>query len=192
MIRLGRRGLALLAVVFVVLPIVDIWLLVAIGSRIGALPVLLFVLVEAVVGAWLIRRRWRSVWRSLQDRNAGVFDISRPDQSIAQVIDTLLVVIGGVALIFPGLITALIGLICLVPFTRRLPAALLSRSVARRMPEMGDLGQAAAGRSFNNGRRPSGYGEVIEGEVVEGGGTDSARRAGPDSPAIIRGEVDDR
>src|SRR4051794_27101778 len=110
MIRIGRRVLAVLVAVFVVLPIIDIWLLVAIGGRIGDLQVLLFVFVEAIVGVWLVRRRWRSFWRSLQDRGNRVVGVSGPGQSVAQVIDTLLVVIGGVALIVPGLITAVIGL----------------------------------------------------------------------------------
>jgi UPF0716 protein FxsA len=183
MIRVGRRWLAILAALFVVLPIIDIWLLVLIGHRVGALPVVLLLILEAALGGWLIRRRWRSFWRTVSDSAAGSVDVLRPGESIGQVVDTMLVVIGGISLIVPGLITDLIGVICLVPFTRRLPAALLSRAIERRVPGLGDLA--------GPGVRRSGYGDVIEGEVVDEGSPNRSKHD-PDQPVVIRGEVTDR
>ncbi|WP_195909191.1 FxsA family protein [Microlunatus sp. Gsoil 973] len=186
MIRLGRRWLAVVVGLFVVLPIIDIWLLVIIGHRIGALPVVLLLIAEAALGGWLIRRRWRSFWRTLSDSTSGPIDVLRPGESIGQAIDTMLVVVGGVALIVPGLITDLVGVICLVPYTRRFPAALLRRAVERRMPGLGDLATP--------GPQRSGYGDVIEGEVVAEGPANGSGRGphDPDEPVVIRGEVSER
>ena len=106
--------------------------------------------------------------------------------AVTDAVDTAVFVAGGVALIFPGLITDVIALICLIPYTRRFPRALLSRGLERRIGGLGDLsGMAGFGR-----RGPGGFGDVIEGEVVDDAQTDPPRR--PDEPTVIRGEIDDR
>jgi UPF0716 protein FxsA len=166
---------------------VDIWLLVAIGHRIGALPVVLFLIVEAGFGGWVIRRRLRSVWRRLAEASQGRPNLQQAGEPVAQAVDTGLVVAGGTALIFPGVITALLGLICLIPVTRRVPAAVLNRTIGRRIHGLGGLGGFAGPAGS---RRSPGYGDVIEGEVVdEPHGSDADD---PDEPTIIRGEVGDR
>jgi UPF0716 protein FxsA len=185
MIRAGRRTPAALALVLVVLPIVEIWLLVEIGQRVGLLPVLGLVVAEALVGSWLIRRRWRSAWQSVQQAARGV-EPAGPDRTLSDALDTAVVVAGGIALIFPGLITDLLAVICLLPFTRRLPRRLITRWLDRRLDGLGrNLGFPA--RRGPAGAGPSG--EVIEGEVVE-----DPRRSQPgrDEPVVIRGEIDDR
>jgi len=190
-IRRWRRRFQIPGVIALVLGVVDVWLLIFIGHRIGALPVVLFVIVEAAFGGWLIRRRWRAVWRRLSGASEGRVNLQQQDEPIAQVVDTGLVVAGGTALIFPGLITALMGLVLLLPVTRRFPAAFLNRAIGRRVPGLGDLGGVTRSP---HGRR-SGYGEVIEGEVVEGDVVDDAAHRGagdPDAPTVIRGEVSDR
>lgn len=183
-VRKWRRRFQIPGVIALVVGVVDIWLLVIIGHRIGALPVVLFVIAEAAFGGWLIRRRWRAAWRQLADAGEGRLNLQQPGEPVSQVVDTGLVVAGGAALIFPGLITALVGLVLLLPVTRRIPAAYLNRAIGRRVPGLGDLGSFAGPR----GRRSPGYGEVIEGEVVEGDVVDDA----PDEPTVIRGEVGDR
>lgn len=189
--RRWRRRFQIPGVIALVLGVVDIWLLVFIGQRIGALPVVLFVIAEAALGGWLIRRRWRAAWRQLAQASEGRTNLQQPEEPVAQVVDTGLVVAAGVALILPGLITALVGLILLLPVTRRFPAAFLTRSIGRRVPGLGDLGGSAG----PPGRRRSGYGEVIEGEVVEADVVDDPAHRGSsdsDEPTVIRGEVSDR
>lgn len=185
--RRWRYRLGLPVVGAVLLAVIDIWLLVMIGHWIGALPVVLFVIAEAALGGWLIRRRWRSVWRRLAEVNEGRLNLDQPGQPVVQAVDTGLVVAGAAALIFPGVITALVGLICVLPFTRRFPAAVLNRAIGRRIPGLADL-SGFTGPS--RGRRPAGYGEVIEGEVVDD--PSQGRTDDPDEPTIIRGEVGDR
>ena len=189
MIRAGRRTLLAIVLVFVVLPIVEIWLLVEIGQRVGLLPVLVLVVVEALIGSWLIRRRWRSAWQSVQQATRGV-EPAGPDRTLSDAVDTAVVVAGGIALIFPGLITDLVAVICLIPFTRRLPRGLVTRWLDRRLDGLGqNLGRNLGQNLGCPGRRPASSGEVIEGEVV-----DDPRRSQPgrEEPVVIRGELDDR
>jgi UPF0716 protein FxsA len=193
MIRFGRRASLIMIALFVVLPIVEITLLVVIGRQVGTLPVLVWVLGAAVVGGWLIRNRWRNAWRSLSDSAAGSIPLQRPGQTVTDAVDTALGVFGGLALIFPGVITDLVGLICLLPFTRALPRRLVTKLIDRTMlPGFGDLAGMAGRFGQPGGRRPgqSGYGDVIEGEVVEEPGGRQSKPGG--DPLVIRGEIDDR
>lgn len=167
-----------------VLAVIDIWLLVVISGRIGVLPVWLFLIAEALIGGWVIQRRWRSTWRRLGEAREGI-DLQQPGESIAKVVDTGLVVAGGVALIVPGLITALIGVFCLLPFTRRVPAGILRQRIERRLPDVFRHGMRA------DVRRDPTDGLVVEGEVVDEPARGSDRNDS-DEPVVIRGEVTDR
>ncbi|GAB3927729.1 hypothetical protein GCM10011575_10650 [Microlunatus endophyticus] len=178
-----------------ILGVVDIWLLILIGHHLGALPVVLFMIAEAAAGGWLIRRRWRSAWQRLartgENRpDPSRLDLQNPGRQVAQAVDTGLVVGGAAALIFPGVITAVLGLLLLLPVTRRVPAAMLNRAIGRRIPDLGDLDGLGGFGGRSRGRGSTGYGEVIEGEVVDNPGPNGTQD--PDGPTIIRGEVGDR
>jgi UPF0716 protein FxsA len=184
MITLGRRARMILTAVFVLLPMLELVLLVVIGQQLGALPVIGYVIVLGLLGAWLIRRRWRSAWESLQQARTG--DMTQmPGGSLTGGLDTAIYVAGCLALIFPGVITDVIGLVCLLPFTRSLPRRLLIGMLDRSMPGFSDLLRM---EPTSGPRRPGAYGDVIEGEVVD---EPAAGTSQPDSDqVIIRGEID--
>lgn len=182
--RKWRRRFGLPFLGFLVLAVIDIWLLVVIGDWIGALPVWLFLIAEALVGGWVIRQRWRGTLRRLAEVREGKVDLQQPGESIAKIVDTGLVVAGGAALIFPGVITALLGIVCLLPFTRRFPAAFLQRSIERQLPDVFGPGMRT------RVRHDPGSGVVVEGEVVDDPAPDD--RSNPEEPVVIRGEVTDR
>lgn len=186
-VRKWRRRFQYPFLGFLVLAVVDIWLLVVIGGRVGVLPVWLFLIAEAVVGGWLIQRRWRSAWRRLAEAREGKINLQQPGDWIAQLVDTGLVVAGGALLIFPGLITALLGIFCLLPLTRRIPAGIIQRAVDRRIQGIGYGG----GHGYSAGlRRDPDQGLVVEGEVVEDAPHGPADD--PDGSRTIRGEVGNR
>ena len=192
MIRLGRRSLAIAVLLLVVLPIVEIWLLVLLGQQIGAVPVLIGVIVEGLIGSWLIRRRWRTAWRSLQEASAGGIGGESADRSLPDALDTAVFVAGGIALIFPGMITDVIALICLIPFTRRLPKLLLRRLIDRQLAGLDDLAamNGMPGGFSTRRRRDPGFGDVIEGEVVDDAKPRDSNLRNPNDPIVIRGEID--
>lgn len=195
-------GLIITLVLLVALPITEIWLLVQLSGVIGGLPTLGLVIAEAVAGGWLVKREAGQAWRSM---NASIRAGETPAR---QPVDTAVVVAGGVALMFPGLITDAVGLVCLIPVTRALPKKAIGSWVDRRIARLGNLGPNA-GMPFGNpfGRSGSGHGpgpgqpgygdggNVVPGEVVDDAAADkppsSESPASSDENVIIRGELDD-
>jgi UPF0716 protein FxsA len=103
---------------FTVVPLVELFLLVKLGTVIGIGPTVLIVITTGVLGAWLARWQGLGVLRRVsQDLNAGRL----PADAL---IDGLLILIAGAVLLTPGLITDALGFGLLVP---------QSRTIVRRM-----------------------------------------------------------
>lgn len=117
---------------FTVVPLLELYLLISIGQWAGAGPTIGLVLVTGLLGAWLAKREGRRVMRSWR---AAVAQGRLPEDGI---LNGALVLVGGVLLITPGVLTDAVGLLLLIPPTRRWIAAGLRRALARRM-EAGTL-----------------------------------------------------
>jgi UPF0716 protein FxsA len=147
----GGWPLALFVVLLVAVPIFEVYVLVQVGQRIGVLLTVAILVVEAVLGGWLMRREGSRAWRALD----AAFRGGRiPTGELA---DAALVLVGGVLLILPGFLTDVLGLFFLIPFTRPFARQVVAFFVARRLSRAG-LVPAAHG--------PYGQGAVVEGEVV--------------------------
>ncbi len=174
----GRRRrwvLPALVAVFIVVSVAEVWLLTAVGERIGVLPTLAILVAEAVLGAWLLRREGTKAWKALSD----AYGTGR--MPTGQLADAALVLVGGIMLILPGFFTDILGLICLLPWTRPFARRLIGFLIAR---------QAARG-GFNLGVIRAQYdgGTVIRGETVD----DPARQTAkpPPDPQVVQGEIED-
>jgi UPF0716 protein FxsA len=164
----GGLPLAVFLVLLVVVPILEVWLLIQVGQRIGTWPTVLILVVEAVLGAWLMRREGGRAWRALSD----AFGTGRvPTGELA---NAALVLVGGLLLMLPGFATDVIGFLFLLPMTRPLARKLVAFFLARRISRMG-LARVPASRR----------GDVIEGETVE----EPPAGSGPN---VISGEIGDR
>ncbi|MBO2457068.1 FxsA family protein [Actinomadura sp. LCR2-06] len=167
-----------LVLAFLLIPVVEIVLLVQVGGVIGVWPTLALLAAETLLGAWIVRREGRRAWRVLQDtlRRGTV-----PDRELG---DAALVMAGGVLLLIPGLITDVLGLLFVLPFTRPLVRRVGSRYAARRMRLAGDR----ASMTFPPGAGGPGFGPL-------GGGfgpfdpDGEARDAGTPRGPVVRGEV---
>jgi UPF0716 protein FxsA len=103
---------SLLFTVFVVTPLVEIGLFIAVGTRIGLGPTLLIVVGTAVLGASLVSRQSRSEWARVRaDFAAGVF----PGRPLAH---SAMILVAGTLLITPGFLTDAIGFSLLIPGVR--------------------------------------------------------------------------
>ncbi|MGI3781001.1 MAG: FxsA family protein [Janthinobacterium lividum] len=153
-----RRGwpLALFVVLLVALPIVEVYVLVQVEQRIGVLWTVLILVLEAVLGGWLMRREGARAWRAL---DAALRGGRIPTGELA---DAALVLVGGVLLVLPGFITDVLGLFFLIPFTRPFARQVLAFFVARRLNRAGLVPGV---------RGPYARGTVVEGEVVADGET---------------------
>ena len=102
----------LLLLLFVVVPVVEIWVIVQVGQAIGIVPTLVLLLADAVVGTWLFRREGRKAWAALREA------IAAGRVPAKEVADGALVVVGGAFLLSPGFVTDAVGLLCVLPPTR--------------------------------------------------------------------------
>jgi len=98
---------------FLVMPILEIYLLIQVGSLIGALPTVFLVVFTAVVGAWLLRRQGFATLGRVQAAMA------RGEIPAIEMLEGAMLLIGGALLLTPGFFTDAIGFVCLIPALRR-------------------------------------------------------------------------
>jgi UPF0716 protein FxsA len=102
---------ALLAL-FIVVPIVEIYVIVKVGEAIGVLPTIALLLADAVLGSLLLRHQGRGAWRRF---NLALAERRFPGREVA---DGLLIAVGGTLLLTPGFVTDIGGLALLIPPSR--------------------------------------------------------------------------
>jgi UPF0716 protein FxsA len=153
-----------LFLLFTIVPAVELYLLIQIGERIGGLATFAMLLGTGILGATLARAEGLRVLRTWQSSLAA--GTVPPDG----VISGALVLLGGVLLITPGVLTDVAGLLLLVPVVRRpiahLVARRLEQAVAKGSVRVVQM-RGAPGDPFT-ARRPPQYSDVIdvEGEPV--------------------------
>jgi UPF0716 protein FxsA len=113
----------LLVLLFIVVPIVELYVLLQVGQAIGVLPTIALLILDSVLGAALMRSQGRTVWRRF---NAALAESRVPGR---EVLDGALVIFGGALLLTPGFATDVFGFLLLLPPTR----ALIRRVLARRL-----------------------------------------------------------
>lgn len=123
--RFGWLPLVML-VALVGVPLLEIVVLTRLAAAIGFWPTVLVLLGMAGFGLALIAREGRRTWRAMLET------VGRGEVPAREMIDGVLVVVGGALLVFPGLVSDVLGLVCLLPFTRPLPRRLVQRWAAGR------------------------------------------------------------
>ena len=101
-----------LLLLFTVVPLVELFLLVKLGTVIGIGPTVLIVITTGVIGAWLAR------WQGLGVLRRVTSDLNEGRLPADALIDGLLILIAGAVLLTPGLITDALGFLLLVPQSR--------------------------------------------------------------------------
>jgi UPF0716 protein FxsA len=129
---------ALLVALFIVVPIVELWVIIEIGSLIGVWPTIALLIADALLGSLLLRHQGRGAWRRF---NEALAQHRFPGREVA---DGLLIAIGGTLLLTPGFVTDIFGLILLVPPTRAIVRRLMRGYVGRRFVIVGAPGSAGA------------------------------------------------
>lgn len=118
--------LPLLLLLFILLPIAELWLIIEIGGAIGVLPTLALLIVDSLVGAALARSQSRAAWERF---NRALAEGRIPAK---EVFDGAMIIMGGALLLTPGFITDVFGLVLLIPPTRAVIRGFLTRLVGRR------------------------------------------------------------
>ena len=164
----GRRWPAwVLFVAFVVVPLVEIYVLIQVGQVIGAWWTIALLIADSILGSWLIRREGRRAWQAL---TTALQSGRMPAKELA---DGALILIGGTLMLTPGFVSDAVGLLVILPFTRPVARRLLTRLVSQRLLAAGGAPWTSApGRPAPHGPGtrnpgPGPDGPVVRGEVVD-------------------------
>lgn len=141
------KAIQILFLFFLVVPFVEIYVLLQVGSIIGAFPTIFLVVFTAALGAWLLRRQGFATWQRFQSSlNQGVIPA-------LEMIEGPMLLVGGALLLTPGFFTDAMGFACLVPSLRRKIAQYIIEN---------HLLVTGSDSLFKQAHRPDG--SVIEGE----------------------------
>ncbi len=119
-----------LLLLFITVPLIELYLLVKVGEEVGAGPTIALVILTGILGAALARSQGRSILQNLQT------DLQAGRSPTNELLDGFLVLVGGIVLLTPGLLTDLFGFALLIPALRtpirkRLQSGLASRFVTQ-------------------------------------------------------------
>lgn len=120
-----KINMAKLFLLFTIVPSIELWLLFKVGSLIGFWETILLVIVTGMIGASMAKREGISVLREIQEAPAKGIPLGD------KIGEGLLVLVGGVLLITPGILTDAFGFSLIFPITRRLILPLAKKSFSR-------------------------------------------------------------
>jgi UPF0716 protein FxsA len=119
--------LAPLVLLFILVPILELYVIIQVGQEIGALWTVGILVADSILGSLLLRSQGRSAWR----RFNAALSAGRPPAR--EVLDGVLIVFGGALLLTPGFATDIAGLLLLIPPTRAVIRGVLVRRLAKRV-----------------------------------------------------------
>ena len=118
---------ALLAVVFLVVPITELAVIIQVGQWIGVAETIVVLILVSFVGAWLAKREGLAVLRRMRQQ------VNSGRVPAAELIDAFLILFAGALLLTPGFLTDCVAVALLLPPVRISVRRLLSRWFARRI-----------------------------------------------------------
>lgn len=119
----GMNPAIIFLLLFVGIPLTELYFLIEVGSRIGALPTIFLTVFTAVLGGMMVRMQGFST--AMRVRSG----MERGEVPAIEMLEGLLLLISGILLLLPGFFTDLFGFLCLVPPIRRaMILAFLKRS----------------------------------------------------------------
>lgn len=99
--------------IFVIAPLVELYVLIEVGARIGALSTIALSVFTAILGGWLVRLQGFAVLYRVQAA------LARQEVPALELLEGAMLLLAGVALLLPGFITDAVGFLLLVPSLRR-------------------------------------------------------------------------
>lgn len=139
----------LLVVIFIVVPLAELYVILLVGDAIGVIPTLAILVADSLLGSWLLKSQGRAVWRRF---NVAVEEGRVPH---SEIIDGVLIIFGGAFLITPGFLTDIVGLLLLIPPSRHAFRRLTRRAIERGSPVVAAAGAATRlGTDARARRRP--------------------------------------
>ena len=155
------RSFPIFFILFLVIPIIEIFFLIKVGEVIGAFPTIILVVLTAVIGAGLLRQQGLSTLARFQQ------NLSTGKIPAQEMVEGIMLAVGGALLMTPGFVTDTIGFLCLLPFSRKFIAAkVIKRSSAKFTAGMSGGFTGGAGGFYADSSHSSDN-NVVEGEYTE-------------------------
>lgn len=117
---------AVLALLFLVVPFLELYVLIQVGRVVGALPTVGLLLLVSVAGAWLVKREGLGVLRRAQAQ------LREGRVPTTELVDGVLILFAGALLVTPGFVTDAAGILLLLPPVRLALRTYTRRRLARR------------------------------------------------------------
>jgi UPF0716 protein FxsA len=117
----------LLLVLFIVIPLAELFVIIKVGEAIGVLPTLAILIADSILGVVLLRSQGRNAWQRF------LLAMEESRMPHREVFDGAMVILGGALLLTPGFITDIFGIILLLPPTRAVVWQLVKRVVISRL-----------------------------------------------------------
>lgn len=146
-----RFPLALLALAFVAVPLLEIYVIIQVGQVIGAWWTIGLLILAGFVGSWLVRREGSRAWAALRE---ALGSGRMPARELA---DGVLILVGGTLMLAPGFVSDLVAVALILPVTRPVARRLLTKVVAERL--------VVAHTAQRPGPGPGG--PVVRGDVID-------------------------
>ncbi len=103
-----------LLLIIIGLPILEIWIMIKVGTQIGALNTILLIFLTAILGLYFARIQGLSTIKS------GFYNLYQNKIPVYEIISGASIAIASVFLIIPGFMTDFVGFVLLIPFSRKL------------------------------------------------------------------------
>ena len=143
-------------ILFIVIPLIELYLIIKVGSYIGAFWTVIIVIMTAVIGVNLLRMQgFNTLRRAQQNMEQGAMPAM-------EMMEGIVLAVGGALLITPGFLTDTLGFICLIPATRK---ALIRGIIGRASVQMHGFQHSSSYHPHSGADRKEGDGgRTLEGE----------------------------
>ena len=148
----------LFLLIFVAIPLFELYVMIQVGSEIGAFATIWLVVLTAVIGGWLVRQQGISILFRMRQQ------LDRGEAPAIDMLEGVLVALAGISLLLPGFVTDAIGFLVLIPPLRQF---LVLRWLQNRqiMTPGGEPDVTIIHGEIHHTHTPEG--DIIEGEVIE-------------------------
>lgn len=146
-----------LLLLFIAMPIIEMWLLISVGAEIGALATIGLVLATALIGAGLLRHQGLQTLWSVQRK------LAEGQMPAREIFSGIILAVSGALLLTPGFVTDALGFAALVPGLRDQLAVLIMRKMVVGGVSMSTLNPTSEAHARGADERD----RVIDGEYIE-------------------------
>ena len=117
----------------ILIPIIEIYLFIKIGTQIGAFTTVLLIFTTAVVGVYYAK------YEGLNTLRSGFNQLSKKETPTYEIISGAAIAIAALLLIIPGFATDILGFLIIFPFTRKFIFKKFTKNFKSRKPEKNDF-----------------------------------------------------